>query len=335
MFLKGDIFFIIVETPLHAGAGTEVGVVDLPIQREKTTDFPKIESSTLKGAIREAFLKLKGSNSPLNKVKEKFNCINEGNWEKCIDLIFGPWENPDHASAVAFTEARILFFPVKSLKGIFAWITCPYVLERFKKDLKVIKGNCPDKLNKDWNLLRNTVSTECDLMVEDNKIILEEFTLNVNKNDDVKSLSEFFSEQIFPNTAYQYIREKMKKDIIIIDKEEFKHFVKESTEIITRIKVSPEKGTVEEGPWYEEYLPENTILYSIALYSPLMISKKKEEEKEKEEKFECLRESEPGKEVENIEKFIKQGMPEILQIGGNQTIGKGIVRIEWFKEGGK
>jgi len=55
MFQISKPLFLICETPLHAGSGDSLGIVDLPIQREKHTSFPKIEASSLKGALREAF----------------------------------------------------------------------------------------------------------------------------------------------------------------------------------------------------------------------------------------------------------------------------------------
>ena len=58
MFKKALPFFIHVITPLHAGTGQELGIVDLPIQRERHTGFPKIEASGLKGSIREVFEEL-------------------------------------------------------------------------------------------------------------------------------------------------------------------------------------------------------------------------------------------------------------------------------------
>jgi len=45
-------FFIKAITPLHVGSGSDLGVVDMPIQRESHTGFPKIEASSLKGSIR-------------------------------------------------------------------------------------------------------------------------------------------------------------------------------------------------------------------------------------------------------------------------------------------
>jgi len=69
MFRKLQPFFIIAESPVHAGSGSDFGVVDLPIQRERYTNFPKIESSALKGCVREAIesvLKI------LKKIKNSF-----------------------------------------------------------------------------------------------------------------------------------------------------------------------------------------------------------------------------------------------------------------------
>ncbi|MCX7999648.1 MAG: RAMP superfamily CRISPR-associated protein [Leptospiraceae bacterium] len=48
-------FFLLCQSSLHVGSGNEIGLIDLPIQREKHTNFPKIESSSLKGALREFF----------------------------------------------------------------------------------------------------------------------------------------------------------------------------------------------------------------------------------------------------------------------------------------
>jgi len=39
-------------TPTHPGAGTSIGPIDLMLQREITTNFPFIQASSLKGAIR-------------------------------------------------------------------------------------------------------------------------------------------------------------------------------------------------------------------------------------------------------------------------------------------
>ena len=58
MFKQSKPLFFVCETPLHAGSGSDLGIVDLPIQRERHTSFPKIEGSSFKGAVREAVEKV-------------------------------------------------------------------------------------------------------------------------------------------------------------------------------------------------------------------------------------------------------------------------------------
>ncbi len=42
-------------TPVHAGVGRDLGLIDMPIQKEKHTGIPKIEGSTMKGSMRESY----------------------------------------------------------------------------------------------------------------------------------------------------------------------------------------------------------------------------------------------------------------------------------------
>ncbi|HLY31875.1 MAG TPA: RAMP superfamily CRISPR-associated protein, partial [Ktedonobacterales bacterium] len=46
------LLFLYTETPLHAGTGASLGIVDLPIQREVHTQYPMIQGSSVKGALR-------------------------------------------------------------------------------------------------------------------------------------------------------------------------------------------------------------------------------------------------------------------------------------------
>jgi CRISPR-associated protein Cmr4 len=112
----------------------------------------------------------------------------------------------------------------------------------------------------------------------------------------------------------------MKKDIVVLGDDEFCDFVTMSTEVIARTKIDSEKGTVVPGGlWYEEYLPAESVLYSLALTSPVMVAD--------DSKKGIFQDNTPEKEAERVMKFFKTGMPDVIQIGGNQTIGKGIVRI--------
>ena len=52
MFKNAKVMFIYTETSLHCGSGTSLGVIDLPIQREKYTDYPVCQASGIKGVVQ-------------------------------------------------------------------------------------------------------------------------------------------------------------------------------------------------------------------------------------------------------------------------------------------
>ncbi len=321
MFKQAKPLFLIVETPLHAGSGSDLGIVDLPIQREKHTDYPKIEASGLKGSIREIF----DAQAKNGKVKNDE-----------VLLTFGPETGDLHAGALGFTDARLLLFPVKSVKGVFAWVTCPAVLERFKHDLSI----CQPTINFVKNIPdANTVSNNSELIVQNEgdtkKIVLEEYTFTVTPDNECETVAKWISDNVLPANvpSYGYWRKKMKKDIVVLSDDDFRDFVMLSTEVIARTKIDSNKGTVATGAlWYEEYLPTDSILYSLALTTPLFVDDTKK-------KGTCFEIHSPVsdknlKEAEKVMTFLADYLPSIIQIGGNATIGKGIVRRHICQNGG-
>ncbi len=322
MFKIAKPLALIVETPLHAGSGSDLGIVDLPIQREKHTNYPKIEASSLKGSLREVF-------EFHEKNKTQFPGL-AGAMQECIDVTFGPTENSaEHAGAMAFTDARLLLFPVKSMKGVFAWITCPAVIDRFFRDLQqakvsplVVNPQDPASPTIKPKDLENTVTRTTGLFIkalDENTgiVVLEEYAFDsVRKDEGCTTLAEWLATNLLPEgDAYRFWREKIKQDILVLSDKDFQDFVTMSTEVIARTKIDDQTGTVEQGAlWYEEYLPSDTILYSLALASDPFTK----------EKPAGMCQSADG-----IMQFFTQGLAasrNIIQIGGNATIGKGLVR---------
>lgn len=309
MFKSAKPLFMLCETPLHAGSGNELGVIDLPIQRERHTGFPKVEASGIKGCIRNSF-------ENLNEIT-----INETatqSKETIINLLFGPENGNEHGSALSFTDGRLLLFPVKSIKGVFAWVTCPKVLEKFRNELR-FAGEIPEALK---NLPKEKSTTEqSDLFVKGNKIVLEEYTLEIEKDSACSKLTKWMAENILPqDEMHEYLRNKMRKDIIVLSDDEFRDFVTLSTEVITRIKIDNEKGTVKNGALFtEEYLPAESILYSMVCASPIF-----SQNKEHKELF--------PKEEQSVMEAFHANMSEAIQLGGNASIGKGLVRVVKYNE---
>ena len=361
MFEKALILGLYGVTPVHAGSGAELNVIDLPIQRERHTGFPVIWGQSLKGVLRSTFRRLEFSNE-LNKEKweeiarkiygEKADSyikkVNKGERDPPLtEIIFGPSTEAasEHAGAISVGDAKILLFPVRSLRGVFAYITCPLVLERFVDDLEfvskvngkdvseamsaieslksVFNANSPEK-----EKLSEAMVFSNDLVVEkDGKkyVVLEDVLLKVTSGtDELKCILDLI-EKIAPGN----IRDRIKRKIVIVNDEIFTAFVTTTTEIVARIQIDVSTGTVKTGAlWYEEYLPSDTLLYSVvAIGRPKISGKNDEERKKNEEKLKKLFSCDS---IEGcVDKMAKQleNLRGYIQVGGNETVGKGFVKL--------
>lgn len=298
MFKQAKIFYIHTISPMHVGSGSDLGIVDMPIQREGHTNFPKIEGSSLKGAIRENFERRDMTTSIKTHLTFGYD---DSNAPKYVKEKFAEKKAQEFAGALGFSDARILLFPIKSAKNIFAWVTCPMVLNRFIKDLKISDNEQNLTINK------NTITNDSKLNIDNGSVILEEYQISIQKDDNTQALAEFL--------ALELENEAIKEKLIILSDDDFKDFITLSTEVITRTKIDNETGVVATGALFtEEYLPSETIMYSLALASDLMA------QVDFDEAIELAT-------ATNVMEFFTSTIPNTVQIGGNSTIGKGIVSI--------
>ncbi|MCF8245170.1 MAG: type III-B CRISPR module RAMP protein Cmr4 [Saprospiraceae bacterium] len=296
MFQLAKPIFFICETPLHAGAGGGIGT-ELPIQREEYTHFPKIEASGIKGALREVFEK---------------QYPKRGLDENMIAVFGHPKEGDLNAGALGLTDGRLLLFPVRSRQGVFAWATCPRVLIRFARDLYISGENGGGQGVKDLQKLveaipkgKSTVPTNSEIgmpIKTDNtkgNVFLEEYSINVEEDVDTGTLATTLAILLnIPELPGQFV---------VIPDEYFSDFVQHNTEIHTRIRIG-DNGVVEDGALFsEEHLPAESVLYTLAMAHPEFKNQ--------------------GMSANKILEIFEKGLPSIVQIGGNATLGKGIVRI--------
>jgi CRISPR-associated protein Cmr4 len=310
MFKSANLMFLYTETSLHAGSGTGLGVVDLPIQREKYTDFPVIQASGTKGAVREWF---------------EFKFTDNGNRRK-IQLTFGPdtigTEENGYAAAITFTDARILLFPVRSLKGIFAYCTSPIALERFRRDAEIAGISLEWRVPKSPNDQTVLGAQDGGDLADGNQVLLEEYAFNFQQDPQVSNIAGWLSESAFPVGAeYKFWREKVKKSLLVLPDNAFRDFVKLSTEVQARIKIDNLTRTVDKktgGLFYEEALLPDSLLYSVILaHNPV-----------KDNRAEL-----PDDEA--VLKFLGEIDRKRVQLGGDATIGRGIVSVRFSSEGEK
>ena len=301
MFKQAKVFYIHTISPMHVGSGSDLGIVVMPIQREGHTGFPKIEGSSLKGSIREAFENKNKTNlTNLLKIYMTFGYDNT-NVEHLLPAVKTAFEdNQEFAGALGFSDARILLFPIKSAKGIFAWITCPSVLDRFVNDLKISKNE------QTFEIKENTITENSKINIDENSVILEEYQISITKDENTQEIAEFLSKELN--------NKEIEEKLIILDDNDFKDFITLSTEVITRTKINNQTGVVKDGALFtEEYLPSETIMYSLALASPIMAKD--------------ITQIQNLKTDDEVMSFFTSTIPPTIQIGGNATIGKGIVSI--------
>jgi len=313
-------------TALHPGAGTALGTVDLPVQRERHTGWPTIAGSALKGILRDACRE--------QVKKDHGNDREKANDSEIIKQLFGPPQGVEQenasAGAVSITDARLLAYPVRSLKGVFAWVTCPAVMERFARDAKLAGFELDEKTLPKF-VIKDALSAvavpdcPCWLSDKDDKgqlakaILLEEFKLRLTENKDVTTWAEAVAKVLLPQEDhYKATRERFAKQLVVVHDDDFTHFVKYATEVTARIGLNYETKTVKDGAlFYQEFLPTESLFYAVALLNESR-SQQKATAKELLPKF--------------AEIITNAG---VLQIGGDETTGKGFCSVRLTTGGAK
>ncbi len=269
--MNARLTFIHALSPLHAGTGQGVGVIDLPIAREKATNLPYLPGSTLKGSLRD---ELKN--------------------DELRNKIFGPEkvENDSaYSGSVVFTDQKLLCLPVRSLLGTFAWVTSPYILERFKRDCEGNNLSVPKP-----DLSNCYVSDEPQIIYNDTQIILEDLDLTAQSHADAESWAELLAKFVFKNDTW---RTYFKQRFCIVSDDVMNFLAETATEVIARNVLNDETKT-SDNLWYEESLPAETIL------SGLLVAVK----------------NNPA-DINELQKHIGK----TIQLGGSMTVGRGLCRM--------
>jgi CRISPR-associated protein, Cmr4 family len=303
MYKERAILTFYSETPIHMGAGQSVSYVDLPVQRERHTSFPILWSSGIKGVVRDLALRVWND-------KDK------------VETIFGP-ENgsSDFASCISITDAKILLYPVRSLKGVFAWITCPFVLKRFKEDLKAAGINFEKEFEKEIEILDDEkigISQNSKLKINNDEVVLEEFVFKVDNTQfqNVSDLANFLKKFLPDNSLIQ----SLENHLAIVSDNVFKDFVNYAVEVRTRIRIDQARGTVKEGALFtEELIPSESIFYSLVFIT------------------DPFKQNANIKDAKGVISEINSLLAEnsLLQLGGDETTGKGYVRVKFYSENQK
>ena len=246
--MKQKLLYLFTRTPLHVGAGSSVGAIDQPVQRERHTGFPIIPGSSIKGVLADAWNhELIPSNG--KRVRPDSDVSKEVSW------LFGN-EDPKAANsgALQFGEARLLAFPVRSAKGGYAWITSPLILRRAARD-----GVFPEAV---IDSIRETPNDQAlfqpDKVGINDSVVLEEYT--------------FKQAGLIPDglcTAFQsLLKDPVWKESdtrwVILSDGMMSFFTQSTCEVAQHVKINDETGTASSGALFnQENVPADTLFYSV------------------------------------------------------------------------
>lgn len=303
--------FINAVTPLHNGSGEGLGAIDRTIMRERTTQFPIVQASSLKGVLRtEVDVKLKLTSDPHRDLKVK--------------ALFGPppQASGEHAGAVSFGDAQILAFPVRSLKGPWVWITSPLIFSRLHRQARVAGIT----LNQMAGILGQlTVAAQtaricpagAQALLVNNRLLLEEYPYTTQNSPELQSLAEELAGLIYPED--QFLREEFGRKLVLLSDDDFTYFVKNATEVYPNIRIG-DSGTTARGSLRNtEYLPTETVLYSLVTC----------DEPKKPEGNGNYYANTGITDAASIEILFQDNLPPFVQVGADETIGKGLVALNY------
>ncbi|WP_033933218.1 type III-B CRISPR module RAMP protein Cmr4 [Vibrio cholerae] len=280
------VYHLFSQTILHCGSGQSVGIVDQPIARERASNLPIVPGSTVRGVLK-AFI----SHTEQTEVKPTLS-----------QSLFGYDKQdgePSFAGALSITDAHLLLLPVRTVYGIFAYATCPFILQRYKKDRK----------------LDLTVPTPADEQAlhpkgnpnhQDNLMVLEDLDLKAQECDHTQQWAEYIAQTLYAKDSAYF--SDMSKRIIVLPDTIFSFLAETATEIRTRIRINQETGVVDNGAlWTEESLPAESVLWGV--YS-VDASRLNDKNGDKQLMFNDIINNKP-----------------LLQIGGNVGTGNGLVQF--------
>ena len=328
----GAILGLHAQTSLHPGSGHGLGTVDLPIHRERHTQWPCVPGSSLKGILRDACrsrLSLaeaaspressagagQGSPTPLTLLfGAPAPAVSEATGD--ADAEIGSPATPETAGALSLTDARLLAFPVRSLKGVFAWTTCPAALERFRRDAALAGIAVP------WEIPAPpahgaAIPEGSPCLIEGERIILEEYDFPASVAPEASQVADWIASRLLcDDPAFAAAAERFRRGLVVLSDDDFTHFAKHATEIVARIGLNYETKTARKGAlFHQEFLPPETLLYSVVLANPAR--------------------SRRGQDGASLLGLLDALLPSpaILQIGGEESIGKGYCAARLVRDG--
>lgn len=300
---KTDLYIIKCITNFHVGTNSSsYGIIDNEVQKDPITNIPIINSSSLKGALREFFTVDIGKPSDSNMITWIFGYKQPSSNEKESDDDTKNSDNEDK-NKEKFKEGNFKFFqadllsrPVRSNKKPYFMATCPMIIKSFLDKLNIFGIKLDDKVDEELKKLDEI------LLGDKDAVIIGELDDVIFEKLDYVILEDIKAEKSTIN--FSSLKNLLGKNIALLSDEKFKNL---DLPIIARNKLNNGES---ENLWYEELVPRESKFYFF-ITKPTNLDKV--DEKEKIKGF--------------IDTFDTSITENIVQFGGNKSIGYGFSKI--------
>lgn len=288
------IYWLHTLSPTHVGTGRGVGYIDLPLHREKVTNWPVIPGSAFKGVWADHFRATEQNRRTDLKLRLAFGIASDN-------------ENSSNAGALIPTDARLLCLPVRSFWSTFAWCTSPLALQMLHRDLTLAgMANLPFPPEP---LPENVVCHANETLLKDRdggRVFLEDLDFEAQQSDTVNTWAEKIAVWVFPDDVLW--QATFIKRFAVVHDAVYDFLTQTGTEVTTRVKIDDELKTVIGGAlWNEESLPAETILVGLVSCDRIF-----------------TKDANGITAAGLIEQFASKALT--LQVGGKATVGRGRVR---------
>lgn len=222
-------------TPLHLGEGTQIGAVDLPVARERHTDWPFVPGASVKGALR-AYAR------------------RDGRRDEDIQRAFGadPGETL-FQGATSFGDGVLLLLPARSFTSTFAVLASPLTLGRFARQVsgapEIPNPSSPERV---------LVGSGFDLKVPgEEPAVVEDLCFIQENSAYVDAWADFLREGWLGDEAPL-------DHLAVVHDDVFAHAARAWLPVRTRNAVDATTGIVDEHKLFSvEYVAPETLFWTV------------------------------------------------------------------------
>ena len=311
--MQARLFHVHALSALHCGTGQSAGVVDLPIARARATRLPIVPASSLRGVLRQEVVDRGGRD------------------ESDAATLFGPRSISGDANAFAgalsIGDAHLLLLPVRCLAGIVSYVTSPFILGRYARDLTRAGGAPQQSLPvHDTDTAKVTATSVNRVRGLDGaavrsgtpskgaapdepaggRLVLDDLDLTASTDAALTVWAEHIARVVHPGDPES--QRDLVSRVALLPDTVMSFLADTATETRARIAIDSKTGTVSKGAlWYEELLPAEAVLWGVYALS------------------DSNRAGDP-RSADALARALP-GDGALLQIGGHAGVGSGLVRF--------